>query len=313
VTLTFDTSAVPSANIVVGNKINTTPLVDGVDEGSEVWGPKRSTSELEQQSFAENYIDGCKIRCAYNDYTIYFQVTWTEEQQAGFRVKKDTLHLPWKYNQVIIYNDDGEVTDTANKFQLEYTFEDRVALMFPPDKPKQFWNDFGCLTACHLGDGEPDYMRSTSGSDLIDVWQWGSARSQGTGIGLDRCLTNMPNNGFIYDGGVSPLYENIRIFSYTAGVAPNEYTVVDSAPVHMHVYHEDDQDFVAEDPMLEYFVVPYDSTLSWDHGAVLPTWILRPPSLGNDLIMCEGRYSNGTWTVEFARTRKTKDVYDANF
>jgi hypothetical protein len=46
---------------------------------------------------------------------------------------------------------------------------------------------------------------------------------------------------------------------------------------------------------------------------VLPTWILRPPSLGNDLIMCEGRYSNGTWTVEFARTRKTKDVYDANF
>ena len=291
VTLTFDTTAVPSGNVVVGNKVDNPPMVDGVDDGSDFWGTNISAIEMSHQAYADNFIDTCYLRCAYTDYAIYFQLKWTETEQGQYTVGEDTSHLPWSYN------------GSAGAFERLQEFEDKVALFFPPDEPKQFWEDFGCLTACHLGDGDPDYMRSTSGTDLIDVWQWSAARSQGTGIGFDRVLTNIPFNGFIFDGGVSPLLKNYLKLNDT----------IAAVPTMMHKYQLDDPSYVPEDPMLEYFAVPFVDTLDWQDGDMLPTWILQPPSEGNDLIMAEGKFDNGTWVVEFSRIRRTKDIYDANF
>jgi hypothetical protein len=292
ISLTFDSTAIPSGSVLVANRVAGPPVIDGIDEGTDAWGLKVSNIDLETQALADNYIYEARVRAAYDDKNMYFQVRWTEEEEDDFVKGKNSKHLGWVY--------DGD------NFIIEPVYEDRMALMFiAATSAASFWESQGCRDGCHVGDGEPDYMRSISPSVLIDVWQWGSARSNGLGIALDRVLTSLR---FVEDAGVPPIFQNL----FVQQRIEDEVTYFDSIPIYMHRYQADDPEYTAADPMLEDFVAPYQDD-GWTTNSTLPGWIFQSPSEGNDLIKCKGVYSNGTWTVEFSRPRITDDRFDADF
>lgn len=292
ISLTFDSTAIPSGSVLVANRVDGPPVIDGIDEGNEAWGSKVSNIDLETQALADNYIYEARMRAAFDDKNIYFQVRWTEAEEDDFVKSKNADHLGWIY--------DGD------DFLIEQVYEDRLALMFmAASSPASYWESQGCRDGCHIGDGEPDYMRSISPSVLIDAWQWGSARSNGLGIALDRVLTSRQ---FEEDAGIPPIIQNL----FVQQRIEDDVTYFDSVPIYMHRYHADDPEYTAADPMLEYYLVPYQED-GWTTKSTLPGWIHQIPSENNDVIKCKGVYSNGTWTVEFSRPRITDDRFDANF
>ena len=55
ISLTFDSTAIPSSSVLVANRVAGPPVIDGIDEGSDVWGPKVSNLDLETQALRLNY------------------------------------------------------------------------------------------------------------------------------------------------------------------------------------------------------------------------------------------------------------------
>jgi hypothetical protein len=295
ISLTFDSTASTSSSVVVANKISRPPIIDGVFDGNSVWGSKSSTLTLESQAFADNFINSAKVIAAYDDYNIYFLVEWSEVNSDGFVISADDKDENWIFD-----------TDSG-KFEINQAYEDKVALMFQDSKTLLAqWQTYGCLTACHLGGGLPDQMQSTSGSIIIDMWEWGSVRSNSLGLALDRALNNF---GLVDDEGIAPIHRNL----HTVQVEVGGEQVTDTVPIYMDRRNADDPDYIPSDPIWEYFVIPFDSELEWTQNSVLPGWYALPPSAGNDLLESAGTYSGGTWTVEFSRPRITDDPYDVKF
>jgi len=293
VSLTFDSTAIPSGSVLVANYTSRPPVIDGIDEGPDVWGPKYSDLDLETQALADNYIYKVMVRAAYDDKNVYFLAKWTEVNRDEFVVGKNMEHLGWAYDD-----------DTLKIMQV---YEDRLALMFSAmESSASFWESQGCRDGCHLGDGEPDYMRTSSPSIIFDTWQWGSVRSNALGIALDRALSSAQ---FENDAGISPIFRNLFVRQRIEG----DSTVFDSVPIYMHRYHVDNPDYISDDPMWIYYATPFDED-DLTSNSVVPGWIVQPPSERNDLIKCKGIFSDGdTWTVEFSRPRITNDRFDADF
>lgn len=295
ISLTFDSTASSSSSVVVANKISYPPVIDGVFDGTGVWGTKSSTITLNSQAFADNFIDDAKVIAAYDDYNIYFLVEWSEVRRDEFEIGANTTDQNWVYNE----------DDTA--FEINPVYEDKVALMFQDSKTLLAdWKLYGCLTGCHLGDGLPDMMKTNSGNIIIDTWEWGSARTNGLGIAMDRGLTSF---GFVDDEGIAPIHRNLRIRSQTI----DDEVVVDTIPLYMDRRNVDDPEFISSDPIWEYFVAPFNEEIDWTANSILPGWFAVPPSAGNDLLESEGTFSGGKWTVEFSRPRITDDPYDVKF
>ncbi len=292
ISLTYDSTATPSSSVVVANKLARPPVIDGLDGGSDEWGEKSSTIELEHQAYADNFIYQATVKAAYDDYNVYFLVRWSEVAQGGFMVSKNENHLNWTY-------------DTEDElFHINRTYEDRVALMF--QESRTFINDWralGCLLGCHLG---AERMASPAPSIINDTWQWGSVRTNPLEIGYDRGLTSF---GFEDDDGIPPIYQNLFVRQRIV----DDSTFFDSLPIYMHRLHKNDPGFEASVPMWDYFVTPYMGTIEWPASAELPGWIAQIPSEGNDVMKAKGVYSGGTWTVEFSRPRITNDPFDSDF
>ncbi|NIP44386.1 MAG: hypothetical protein GWO41_07365 [candidate division Zixibacteria bacterium] len=294
-TLTFDTTATPSSSIVVGNKIDQAPVIDGIFEGSEVWGENASSLELEHQAFADNFIYNVTMIASYDDHNVYFLLQWDEVSQGDYVVGVDDRHLDWSYD------------DLDEEFVVNLLYEDRVALMFQDSRSLiGEWRLYGCLTGCHPGEGLPDNMQSASPSIVIDTWQWGAMRSENLEIGLDRALSS---SGFVQDGGIPPIRQNLEVIQRIVG----DEVVDDTVPIYMHMKQLNDPEYMPDDILWEYLAVPFTDTLSWTVNSYISGWFAMPPSTGNDVLKSAGQFSDGTWTVEFSRPRITEDPYDAQF
>jgi len=296
-TLTFDSTASPTSSVVVANRIPFPPVIDGIDEGTGIWGPKASEIELFHEAFADNHIDEAFVRAAFDNKNVYFLVKWAEVRSGIFTVGQNNQHLGWKTYRV---------TDTTYEFTIDSVFEDRMALMFNASQTA-FWESQGCLAACHLGEGKPDYMNTLSPNYLVDVWQWGSVRTNGLGIALDRVISSL---SFQEDMGYPPLIRNLEIVQ-----RPDADSVItDTLPIFMHVYQKTNKSYQPADPMWEYYSTPFIRTpRSWNINSRIPGWVAQIPSEGNDLIKCKGVFTNGTWVVEFSRPRRTNDRFDVDF
>jgi Ethylbenzene dehydrogenase len=302
-TLTFDSTTTPSSNVVVANRITSPPVIDGIDDGTSVWGSNTSNLDIEHQAYGNNYIYDLTMRASYDDYNIYFFLQWDEENEAHYVVKENREHQNWIYS--VVLDSLGERTDEF-KWTVDEVYEDRVGLMFLATAPSSFtaeWASQGCLTGCHDDD---ETMSTHSPTRYFDVWQWSSSRSDKLGIGLDRVLVS---RGFVEDAGIGLISRNLVI----SARAVDTGQVFDSLPINMHVSNVGNTDYVAEDPMWDYYMTPFDALQDWEEGDEIPGWIAQYPSEGNDLLKAKGIYSNGTWTVEFSRPRVTDDINDTNF
>ncbi len=294
-TLTFDTTASPSSSVVVANKIDEVPVIDGVFEGTDVWGENSSNLTLEHQAFADNYIYRAKVVASYDDHNMYFMVQWSEVSQGKYEAVESDRHLDWSFDPdtgVFIVND---------------VYEDRVALMFQDSETLlDQWKIYGCLTGCHVGEGLPDNMLSPSPSIAIDTWQWGAMRAENLEMGLDRALSSI---GFVEDGGIAAIHQNLVEIQRIV----DEQTIFDTVPIYIHVKQLEDPEFQPNDVLWEYFATPYTDTLEWTDDSYIPGWYAMSPSAGNDVLKSAGQFSAGTWTVEFSRPRVTEDPFDVEF
>jgi len=294
ISLTFDSTASSSTTVVVANRVDGPPVIDGIDEGTSVWGSKSSTLTIMNQAYADNFIDKAVVRAAFDDNNVYFQVKWTEKKSGDFVVGINDEYLNWTWG----------VTDTLGNMGLvlDPKFEDRLGLLFYNGRSQlSVWKSQGCLAACH-----DLTMKSLSGTMNIDVWQWGAYRSEDLGIALDRVITT---HGFAEDAGIPAFFRNFQVLERTI----DEEVVTDSLPIYMHILQAGNPNYIPEAPMWEHYIVPFDEENNWNASSFVPGWILQTPAEGNDLIKCKGVYSNGSWTVEFSRARRTSDPFDTDF
>ena len=292
--LTFDSTASSSKTVVVANRVDGPPVIDGIDEGTAAWGDESSTLDLTGQAYADNFIDEAFVRAAYDDNNVYFLVRWTEVDEEDFEVGINDSHLDWVLG----------VVDTLGNTDmvLDEQFEDRLGLAFYNGTSQiSTWKSLGCLSACHELS-----MSSLANSMIVDVWQWGAYRSEALGIALDRAITV---RGFADDAGIPPYFRNFQAIDRIV----EEEAFVDSMPLYMHTLQSGNPNYIPDAPLWDYLIVPFDEEMVWNQNSFIPGWILQTPSEGNDLITAKGNYHNGTWTVEFSRTRRTSDPYDTDF
>ena len=298
ITLTFDSTASSSSTVVVANRVDAPPVIDGIDDGTSAWGSKSSTLTLTGQAYADNFIDKAFVRAAYDDNNVYFLVRWTEEDEGDFEVGINDSHLDWVLG----------VVDTLGNTDmiLDHQYEDRLGLLFYNGKSQMsLWKSLGCMVACHALDDDPN-MQSLSGTMNIDVWEWGAYRSEALGIALDRAITT---RGFADDAGIPPYFRNFQSIDRIV----DEEAFVDSMPIYMHTLQAGNPSYIPGAPLWDYLIVPFDEEMVWNQNSFIPGWVLQTPSEGNDLIKAKGEYHNGTWTVEFSRCRRTSDPYDTDF
>jgi hypothetical protein len=314
--LTFDGLHANAGDTVVCQRLTgmNVPEVDGIDGGNAEWGEKYTDVVLRKAALDDNKIDAARVRAAYDENYIYFQIKWTEvaDSALGLAVAENLYPSKWA------------VTSLAAPRNWNKVFmgdEDRAMLMFEITNLDWFDHD-GCLVTCHAGTSTANlpgtnYHSTKSGQAKMDLWSWSSITSNPTGYADDK-----------YMDGTGQIVDEFQPIKYKDGIKgdigratsiSNLYFVYTSSggtrdtSAYRPLYQAAAvPDSIATYPLWDWQLVTYDTT-GWRRGYSLPTFITTIPTLSRADIVSRGKFDNGTWTVEFKRLRATGNGDDAKF
>lgn len=292
--LTADTSADISGNaLIMDSLMGRPPVIDGVDDGPEVWGNHLAKIDMSRRIPAgDNFIYSAEMRAAYDRDYVYFLVRWTEADRDDppFFVRANDQYMTWAYDYAAV--------DWSRNTGLR---DDKVSLTWlltGTENDSTAWNAEGCQMVCHAG--KQTGMFTSSEDQEIDIWVWGSVTSDPIGFAVDGAIgyqaeTEVNPNGFRSDAG-SPVW-----LDNSAG---------DTLPAFQHKHGAD---YDGSYPLRYWEVDGFDITAPWADGATIPGLVIAAPSYSAADVFAKGRYENGTWTVEFVRARDTKNIDDVRF
>jgi hypothetical protein len=148
----------------------------------------------------------------------------------------------------------------------------------------------GCTAFCHIPD-----MSTNEGR--VDVWHWKATRFNPMGFSDDKWWFTDGRHG---DDGTGSGGSNVN------GAVPN-YMAASDPGANVAFLTDNQTARNAFDPL---GVVPgsvdvkvaFDVGAAFSAGAVIPGRILTIPTGNHASVQAAGRWFNGTWTVEFART-----------
>ncbi|MCX6832771.1 MAG: hypothetical protein NT028_11700, partial [candidate division Zixibacteria bacterium] len=150
--LVFDTLHANAGDTVVCRRLtgSNVPEVDGIDGGSAEWGDKFTDVALRKAALYDNKIETARVRAAYDQNYIYFQVKWTEvaDSALGLAVAENLYPSKWVFDSLQTAPVAGQRTEFWS--QVVMGDEDRVMLMFEITHLTWFEHD-GCLVTCHAG------------------------------------------------------------------------------------------------------------------------------------------------------------------
>lgn len=296
--LCFDGSSQAGGDTVVSQPLaeGKLPSVDGIDGGTAEWGDKVTNVTILRASGGYNGISSAQVRSAYDADYIYFQVKWTEVENAelGVAVGENSNPGEWSYPQNGEGNPEIWSRSTENEDRLKFLFEITPVTRFAAD---------GCFVTCHTSDDSvrSRYYHATRGSrEFVDVWHWTSGTSNFSGHALDRYFDSR-SFGVKPDVGIPSVIDNVV---YSAVGNDTIYR-----PRYMTTF---DPNANSQPPLWDYEVAVIADS-GWTPGAVIPSFISTIPSGSAADLVTVGKYDNGTWTVELRRERRTGNGDDAQF
>jgi hypothetical protein len=320
--LAFDTLHANAGDTVVCQRLtgSIVPEVDGIDGGSAEWGGKSTDVILRKAVLYDNKIGTARVRAAYDENYIYFQVKWTEvaDSALGLAVGEDLYPSQWVFDSLPTTVVSGRRTEFWSKVLMGD--EDRVMLMFEIAHLTWFEHD-GCLVTCHAGTATSlpgtNYHSTKSAHARMDIWSWSSITSNPTGYADDK-----------YMDGTGQIPDASEVLQYTDGMKgdigratsmTNLYYVFTTAggtttiSAYRPLYQSaTDPDSLATYPIWDWQMTTYTAT-GWHKGYAVPSFITTIPTLSRADILSRGKFDNGTWTVEFRRLRATGNGDDAKF
>ncbi len=295
--LCFDGSSQAGGDTVVSQQLaeGKIPAVDGVDGGTTEWGDKVTNVTIIRASGGYNGIASAQVRSAYDADYVYFQVRWTEVEDAelGVTVGENVNPAPWSYPP----NGEGNPRIWSRSSENE----DRLKLLFEITPVTRF-NADGCFVTCHATEDSVRnrYFHATRGSrEFVDVWHWTSGTTNFAGHALDRYFDSR-SYGVKSDVGISPVIDNV------------EYNTVGDTIYRPRYMASFDPNSNSQPPLWDYEVALV-SDAGWLPGSVLPSFINTIPSGSAADLVAVGKYDDGTWTVELRRKRRTGNGDDAQF
>jgi hypothetical protein len=118
--LAFDTLHANAGDTVVCQRLtgSKVPEVDGIDRGSaEWWGDKFTDVVLRKAALYDNKIGTARVRAAYDQNYIYFQVKWTEvaDSALGLAVAEDLYPSKWVFDSLPAVPVSGQRTEFWSK------------------------------------------------------------------------------------------------------------------------------------------------------------------------------------------------------
>ena len=341
--LSFDSLQASSGDTVVCQPLASgrTPEIDGLDGGTAEWGPKFTDVALRRAAGYDNQIHSALVRAAYDQNYVYFQVKWTEVADSAFGLTASESNSPKRWLHGFDFRDSVIVDSTASidttkvppvtnwVYIWEHIFiggnpkawqttdvnqdQDRVLFLFEITNIFRYDHD-GCLVTCHAADDpnlpETNFHSTGNAKYRMDVWSWSSVSSNPTGHADDKYMdsrgvaaTPAEDLGY-FDGikadlGIPPTLLNLEISADTA--------------IHRPLYRSSDKsDMHPAYPLWEWQIASVD-TIGWDSTATIPRFITRIPTGSRADVTAQGKFDNGTWTVEFKRARNTGNGDDVRF
>lgn len=302
--LSFDGEHAAAGDTVVSVQLTNSdprPSVDGVHGGVDEWGDVATTVALRKAAGDYNFIEEATVRSAFDNDFIYFQVQWSEVENAGFGLEVSRSDDP----AYVVYPADS----TWNPIVWDYDQgnEDRLLMLFEITDVTRYDVD-GCMVTCHTDPPplvESNYHATRAGGELMDVWTWGAGLTNPTGYIRDQVMKNTRGQNVGDDNGI-PV------------VVPNQEVNIESGVVQFRrpIY----QKVGGPSPNTEYPLWTWElaalTEAGWAAGARIPAFISIPtPSNSAGDVVARGTFdeATGTWTVEMRRLRRTGNGDDTQF
>jgi hypothetical protein len=282
VLLTFDSTATPSANVIVGTNIGKSPIIDGIDGDIDEWGIVAeeilNQSEVTLGSFVgdDNMITQVTMRCVYDARYIYFFLAWSEDVTGDFLEEENRNLQEWENDGVDAFT------------PLTVGSEDRVWMMFVND-PAYVPSGDDCLLDCGLENA------SFSSNLKIDAWDWRA------------CLTDLV--GFSDDGYLDYQGGNLSGFVGDAGGAAFMRNIEGTLPAWMYYT---DPNSNGSYPFWFRFAVTFVNS-DWSRGSTIPGYMALIPYGDRADIIAASSFETPRWVVEMRRLRNTGNGNDVQF
>jgi hypothetical protein len=276
VMLTSDTNSVPGSDRVVARRLDTAPVIDGIDGGDAEWGSAvASTITLDSIAGKYNGITSALMRTAYDRQYVYMQVKWTEVAIDSFAPSKDVNKLMWSY--------DSASTPAKSKW-VRTGGEDKLCLGWQLTTITG-WSADGIKA---IFDGS--VFRTPVSGEIADLWVWQSTETFYSGFLADKVVRYADaGDASQFDAGTLPA------FALENPATSGKPTFMRSgSPAEGTSY-----------PLNSYEYTKFDTKMKWKNHATIPGYISFIPSGSTADVQSIATYNNGTWTVELRRLRQT--------
>lgn len=277
-------SAKPDSNVVANRG---TPTVDGIP-GDPEWGPA-TTVDLTLPVMGGGGPGKATVRAAYDDESIYFLVMWKDPTNTKSIHKK-----MWTYDAA---------TDSWSQAQNE----DRVYFLWNINAP-----DFaggGCAVYCHVGaqdwEAAETKMGTNNPGDMIDVWHWKATRTNPQGHADDKHWVDLTNAQIV-------TYEAQEVKRTRLGDSGSGFYSSNKAgelPKYMHAGDPG----VTKPFLFKDEAVKFNPEAAWTDKDTIPGYVLKDATGSRADVKAVGKFSDGTWVVEFKRKLDPGNPEDAVF
>jgi len=278
-------------NLLVSKKVAAGPTIDGTMK--DVW---QGATPLTVKVLGGKNLPGgtteVTIRSVYTEEMVYFLVQYkdpTDSVQREPWVKQ--ADGSWKQ-----LKDPDDKGGDNNKY-----YEDKLAILWNISSPA--FEQKGCLSACHTGEGKPYGNKYTAAAgERLDMWHWKGVRTGSVGQVDDQYVDNTkydkekapeagrksdPNTGGGYKNNVSDDKKGPK-FALAGNKPAPPYWIVDAEKE------------------------PFDDS-KYKAGDEVPGIIVAPFTGDRGDIAARGFWKDGVRTIEIARKRATNSEFDVQF
>jgi hypothetical protein len=278
-------------NLLVSKKVAAGPTLDGTMK--DVW---QGAAPLTVKTLGGKNLPGgsteVTIRSVHTDDMVYFLVQYKDPTDS---VQRE----PWQkqpdgsWKQLKDPDDKG---GDNNKY-----YEDKLAILWNISSPA--FEQKGCLSACHTGEGKPYGNKYTaSAGERLDMWHWKGVRMGSVGQVDDQYVDNTkydkekapeagrksdPNTGGGYKNNVSDDKKGPK-FALPGNKPAPPYWIVDAEKE------------------------PFEDS-KYKAGDEVPGIVVGPFTGDRGDIAAKATWKDGVRTIEMARKRATNSEFDVQF
>jgi hypothetical protein len=278
-------------NILVAKKVAAPPAMDATLDAAWQQAPPLSVKAVGGKNLPGGTAE-ITLRSMYSGDTIYFLLQYKDPTDS---VKRE----PWvkqadgSWKQLKDPNDKGGDNNTY--------YEDKFAILWNISSPA--FEQKGCLSACHTGEGKPFGNKYTAGAgERLDMWHWKGVRTGTVGQIDDQYVDNTrydkdkapeagrksdPNTGGGYKANVSDDKKGPK-FALPGNKPAPPYWILDAEKT------------------------PFEDS-KYKAGDEVPGIVVAPSSGDRGDISARAAWKDGVRTVAFSRKLVTGSEFDVQF